>query len=211
MLREKIRISLFMSKYIILLIALIMLIHVLCLDFGYRGEVAENLLVLGFGLTLFFNDITFGFCWFHRMCIVYAIAMDWCINFEYNVGFGEWLIPMRVVMTVWGVTMLIIFFKGKHLYGRAREFGADVRACWKGTPRPQKRLEDELPLFRGTNCRYCPNYASLDKSCATNCKHISISETLGKDHQDHRELGSGRCTCTRLHGGRGDGNEMVLR
>lgn len=56
-----------------------------------------------------FLSIAYEFCWVHRAFVLYDYLISISIEHNVEVGFGEWLYPLRVVKIVVGLLLIFIF------------------------------------------------------------------------------------------------------
>lgn len=109
--KDKYQIAIKLGKYLPIIVAFIMLIHVIMLCLGADERVGENMLVLLFAVMLYCYDRALNFCLLHRLLGVYGVAIDWCINFQRHVGFGSMLVPMRYVMLSVGIILFTLLIR----------------------------------------------------------------------------------------------------
>lgn len=98
-------------KYLPLLTAFSMFIHVILLMIGFRLGFAETLfgLSVGVGIPAWLASKGLGFCKTHRMFIYYTTVVYLCIQFEQYIGFGILLTPMRACVIILGIIMFTNF------------------------------------------------------------------------------------------------------
>ena len=98
-------------KYMPLITAFSMFMHVILLMLGVRLGFTESLfgLSVGVGIPAWFASKGLGFCRIHRMFIYYTIIVYLCIQFEKYIGFRILLMPMRMCIIILGVIMFTNF------------------------------------------------------------------------------------------------------
>lgn len=108
----------FLLRYLPVLGALIMLIHVALLIFDIRIPIAENLIGLSIMPYIFsyFASKAFGFCWLHRAFLTYIFIVDSCINFQRNVGFSDFLFFSHISVFVLGIALFVKLIVGRKNY-----------------------------------------------------------------------------------------------
>lgn len=68
-------------------------------------------------------------CVFHQISLAYVGIMTMCIQYqEDGAGFGDLLVPMRIIMFVVGAVLLILLFVKKFRYDRKCECACPVSA-----------------------------------------------------------------------------------
>ncbi len=91
----------------------IMTQHCLFLLMGYDPWVGE--ILCGYCLfgtvILFLASYLLHFCWRYRLAVLHTFAVNFCITWEREFGFGSWLIPMCVTMLVLGVFIIMANLK----------------------------------------------------------------------------------------------------
>jgi hypothetical protein len=54
-------------------------------------------------------SIAYEFCWVHRAFVLYDYLISISIEHNVEVGFGEWLYPLRVVKIAIGLLLFFVF------------------------------------------------------------------------------------------------------
>lgn len=97
-------------RYIPVIMAVAMLIHVITLLMGYNLPIADVLTSQSLATFAFFMVIShaFKFCIWHRMIILYNYVVSLCIDYQRNVGFGQYLLIARILTFVIGFLLVIL-------------------------------------------------------------------------------------------------------
>lgn len=106
---QKLTIEVF--RYYAPICALFMLHHVLALLLGYDLCIHDAIVdssAVAFVMQIMLS-FAFGFCNWHRACIVYTFVVSLCVNYERSVGFGVLRDPLRWIVLVAGFVILIMF------------------------------------------------------------------------------------------------------
>ncbi len=110
---KKIRIGLRTLKYFPMVIALVMLLHVATLVFDKATPTSKALVENVFSMpvapaigTIILSK-HFGFCNLHRCLIGYSCCVTYCMAHQASVGFGELLLPLRLIMLFAGIMLFI--------------------------------------------------------------------------------------------------------
>lgn len=103
---------------------LAMTTHVACLLMGYNFKVSEYLFgysVVG-AVLLFVQSYVLKFCRLYRLSILYSVVVTHCIYHQRNIGFGNALMPMRILMLVFGIILsVVILLKMKSFVLQVKE------------------------------------------------------------------------------------------
>ena len=54
-------------------------------------------------------SIAYEFCWVHRAFVLYDYLVSISIEHQIEVGFGEWLEPLRILKIVFGLFLFFVF------------------------------------------------------------------------------------------------------
>ena len=54
-------------------------------------------------------SIAYEFCWVHRAFVLYDYLISISIEHNVEVGFGEWLYPLRIVKIILGLLLIFVF------------------------------------------------------------------------------------------------------
>lgn len=111
--RKLVNLSIWLTKYLPIVAAFVMLAHVALLCIGIRGQWAENALILLFASILYVNDMAFGFCLLHRLLGCYGVLVWWCINFERYIGFGRYIDVAHYIVAALGAVLFILLIRQK--------------------------------------------------------------------------------------------------
>lgn len=111
------KLSVIFLKYIVVIGALIMYIHNILLINHTELKIADwsiSLPILPY-ITAITWSYALDFCNIHRLCLTYICAMTYCIKFQAEIGFGEYLFPARMAMFVFGTLVFMgLFIHLKH-------------------------------------------------------------------------------------------------
>ncbi len=103
--KEKICIALL--KYVPVLSAFLMLLHVATLLLGVTLFISEIIVLTIVTIMVIFWSYCFKFCLVHRLTSIYTIIVLWCCYYHRFFGFGEYLEPIRLIMLYIGVVIFI--------------------------------------------------------------------------------------------------------
>ena len=105
------KVAVVVLRYYAPAVALLMLNHVVGLMVGYAHAWHEFFFDSSIAATvmLILASYAFGFCVWHRACVIYAWIVSVCIDYERQIGFGDWLSMARIVTIAAGVIILIMF------------------------------------------------------------------------------------------------------
>lgn len=93
------------------LATLFFMVHTALLIHGYDCSLAYMFYSYSFTgfITWIVISVTFQFNWMHRAFISYNYLVSFCVDFQREVGFGNWLIPARWFVLVLGVVIVCDF------------------------------------------------------------------------------------------------------
>ena len=105
--KKKVAVSLCLNRYLPVMCALVMLLHIVSTVHIISDSFAESVVMVCIGCMLFANDAAYGFCWVHRMMCCYVVWAVWCCHYQRCAGFGS-LMPYMYIATV--STGFILFY-----------------------------------------------------------------------------------------------------
>lgn len=117
---RKYKLALISLKYIPIITAFMMLVHVFLLIIGKSSFIAESLagVTLLPSLIIYFFSNTLHFCWLHKCFILYTLVTDVCIKTQRYIGFGIGIEFLRIIMFLIGIFLFICLFKDIKGYHR---------------------------------------------------------------------------------------------
>lgn len=93
------------------LATLFFMVHTSLLIHGYDCSLAYVFYSYSFTgfITWIMISVTFQFNWMHRAFISYNYLVSFCVDFQREVGFGNWLTPARWFVLALGVVIVADF------------------------------------------------------------------------------------------------------
>lgn len=73
-----------------------------------------------------FLSIAYDYCWIHRLFVWYDYLISISIEHQVEVGFGEWLYPIRILKLAIGILLFAVFIKNN---------------CWKDFIKKQEQVK----------------------------------------------------------------------
>ena len=105
-------------KYIPFIMFLIMWIHTGLLLLGIDGPCANTIAgcsIFPSIIILVISDML-RFCWLHKTLTIYSLTIDLCINWQYYIGFGILLTPLRLISFSIGIIIFILLIINMKAY-----------------------------------------------------------------------------------------------
>lgn len=102
------KLCIILLKYIPVICAFIMMIHVLGLIWGSALFISELIVLTLVSFMIMFWSYVFKFCLIHRFASLYTITVLWCCYIQRYIGFGILLEPLRLVFFYLGVILFIL-------------------------------------------------------------------------------------------------------
>lgn len=117
---RKYKLALISLKYIPIITAFMMLVHVFLLIVGKPSFIAESLagVTLLPSLIIYFFSNALHFCWLHKCFTLYTLVTDVCIKTQRYIGFGISVEFLRIVMFLIGIFLFVCLFKDIKGYHR---------------------------------------------------------------------------------------------
>ena len=105
---SKERICLLLLKYVPIICAFLMLLHVVTLIIGVTLYIAELMVLTIVTIMILTWSYLFKFCLTHRLASLYTIAVLWCSYHQRFIGFGIYLEFLRIVFLYFGILLFIL-------------------------------------------------------------------------------------------------------
>lgn len=106
--KRKERICLILLKYVPIVCAFLMLLHVITLILGITLCIAELTVLTLVTIMVVVWSIIFKFCLTHRLASIYTIAVLWCCYIQRFIGFGNYLEFLRISFLYFGILLFIL-------------------------------------------------------------------------------------------------------
>ena len=96
-----------MLKYIPIVSAMAMLLHVILLLCGIKVCISQLTVLTLVTIMVIYWSYTLKFCLIHVCSSLYTILILWCCYIEAYIGFGYYLLSARLITFILGVVLLI--------------------------------------------------------------------------------------------------------
>lgn len=105
--KHKEKICLILLKYIPIICAILMFLHIITLLLGYILFLSEVMVLTLVTLMIIFWSITFKFCLLHNLASLYTLCILWCCYIQRFIGFGEYLNIYRIFFLIIGFILFV--------------------------------------------------------------------------------------------------------
>lgn len=106
--KNKEKLCIVLLKYIPIICALFMLLHVITLMLGHCLCLSELVTLSLVSIMVIFWSHVFKFCIIHRLASLYTILVLWCCYIQRFIGFGDLLEPLRIIFMYIGIILFIL-------------------------------------------------------------------------------------------------------
>ncbi len=104
---SKEKLCIILLKYIPVICAIVMFLHVVLLLLGIKLCVAPLTVLTLVTIMVIYWSFTLKFCLVHICSSLYTIFILWCCYIQAYIGFGEYLSAIRSIALFLGVTLLM--------------------------------------------------------------------------------------------------------
>lgn len=141
------KVTIFVVKILPSIGCLVMWAHCLTLLLGKEWVFAESAFGLSAAaaLLLMLLSIEYRFCIMHKLQILYIISMQFCITFQREYGFGEFLALARIVMCLLGAMLMVRLFTNFKVY-----LSYEPRRYKQKKPRSEAEILQDI--YNSLNC-----------------------------------------------------------
>lgn len=106
--KSKERLCLILLKYVPIICAFLMLLHIVTLIIGVTLCIAELMVITIVTIMVLTWSYLFKFCLTHRLASLYTIIVLWCCYYQRFIGFGEYLEFLRIAFLYFGILLFIL-------------------------------------------------------------------------------------------------------
>ncbi len=101
------KVCVLLLKYVPIISAMLMLLHVILLMCGIKVCVSQLTVLSLVTLMVIYWSFTLKFCLIHLLSSLYTILILWCCYIQAYIGFGEYLFIARFATMLLGVILLL--------------------------------------------------------------------------------------------------------
>lgn len=105
--KRQYKLCVLMLKYIPIISAFLMILHIIVLLFGFTLCISELIILTLVSLMILVWSHSLKFCTIHKFFIVYTLIILWFIYLHRFIGLGEYLEILRIGMLYLGVILFI--------------------------------------------------------------------------------------------------------